>query len=378
MAKYPTRGMALCCGVGGEIIGLRAIMPWLRFLVLCERQTHPAGVLVARMEDKALDSALVWDELDTLDGRPFRGIVDFVTATIPCQGYSVAGKRLLAADPRDCWMHTRRVLGEVRPRWFFMENIPGILTPDTRAGLTAGVYRILGELAQDGFDAEWCCLSSAACGNSHKRERFFLLAHAPRGGEQGRADGQRKEQSGRSGSRLAQPSGEQCRYGGHCSPSDSDGERAPGNTRSQERNPGNGEPVRLCECLADTSRSDLRNPTTGGRYGAPGTTSGTSEQLAQPQRAGREGAGYPRTQRGSEPAALCRDWPTLPFFAPAPNDTEAWRQVLEIDPTLEPAICGVAHAMAHRVDRLRACGNGVDPVSCAVAFVHLFARLRSF
>jgi len=64
----------------------------------------------------------------------------------------------------------------------------------------------------------------------------------------------------------------------------------------------------------------------------------------------------------------------LPLFPPGPDDLDAWRQVLEIDPSLEPAIRGVAHGLASRVDRLRACGNGVVPLQAAYAFVVLARR----
>jgi DNA (cytosine-5)-methyltransferase 1 len=45
-----------------------------------ERETYAAATLVARMEDAALDQAVVWDDVGTFDGRPWRGAVDIVTA----------------------------------------------------------------------------------------------------------------------------------------------------------------------------------------------------------------------------------------------------------------------------------------------------------
>jgi len=52
-----------------------------------------SAVLVARMEEAALDPAPVWDDLATFDGRPWRGAVDIVLAGYPCQPFSVAGRR---------------------------------------------------------------------------------------------------------------------------------------------------------------------------------------------------------------------------------------------------------------------------------------------
>ena len=76
-----------------------------------ERETFAAATLVARMEDASLDQAVVWDDVGTFDGRPWRGAVDIVTAGYPCQPFSVAGRRLGSEDPRHLWPHVARIIG---------------------------------------------------------------------------------------------------------------------------------------------------------------------------------------------------------------------------------------------------------------------------
>lgn len=63
----------------------------------------------------------------------------------------------------------RRIIGEVRPRYVVLENVADVV----RAGWLA---HVLADLAVLGFDAEWGCLSAAAVGAPHRRERFWLLA----------------------------------------------------------------------------------------------------------------------------------------------------------------------------------------------------------
>lgn len=70
------------------------------------------------------------------------------------------------------------------------------------------------------------------------------------------------------------------------------------------------------------------------------------------------------------------------LFPPRPGDTDAWREILAVRPDLAPAtesgVRGVAHGAASRVDRLRACGNGVVALQGAAAFVALAHRAGLF
>ncbi len=53
-----------------------------------------------------------------------------------------------------------------------MENVPGLLV--------RGIDRVLGDLADVGYDAEWDCVPAAAVGAPHLRARIWILAY-PRG-----------------------------------------------------------------------------------------------------------------------------------------------------------------------------------------------------
>ncbi|MGL4258015.1 MAG: DNA-methyltransferase [Microbacterium sp.] len=60
-------------------------------------------------------------------------------------------------------------------------------------------------------------------------------------------------------------------------------------------------------------------------------------------------------------------------FPPAPRDTEGWATYLERVPGARPAVG--RDEVEDRIDRLRACGNGVVPQQAAAAFDELFAAL---
>jgi DNA (cytosine-5)-methyltransferase 1 len=163
-------GLALCAGFGGLELALDLVFgASYRTVCFVERDIVQAGILAARMEDGSFDPAPIWDDLTTFDGERWRGRVDIVTAGFPCQPFSVAGKRLGQSDERWIWPDIARIIREIRPRFVFLENVPGLI----RHGLRS----VAGDLVESGFAAEWDCFTAAEVGAPHKRERVFILAY---------------------------------------------------------------------------------------------------------------------------------------------------------------------------------------------------------
>src|SRR5690606_14242411 len=132
------------------------------------RETFAAATLVARMEDAAMDQAVVWDDVATFDGRLWRGAVDIVTAGYPCQPFSVAGKRRGVDDPRHLWPHVARIIGEIKPPFVFLENVAHHLRlgfPEVASGLVGMGYRLAAGL-----------FTEAEVGAPDAPERLFILA----------------------------------------------------------------------------------------------------------------------------------------------------------------------------------------------------------
>lgn len=166
------QGLALCAGVGAMELGLSlALGEQYRTVGYVEREAYAAAVLVARMEDAALDRAPVWDDLCTFDGTPYRGKVDLVSSGLPCQPYSVAGRQRGHEDERALWPHFVRIIEECEPGLVFIENVPPFRKH------SEPVWRHLREL---GFVWAPPLLQTAAeAGAIHDRERFYALAAHP-------------------------------------------------------------------------------------------------------------------------------------------------------------------------------------------------------
>ena len=161
------RELALFAGAGGGILGGH-LLGW-RTVCAVEWEPYAASVLAARQNDGLLPPFPIWDDVQTFDGRPWRGRVDVVSGGFPCQDISVAGRGAgIDGERSGMWKHMARIVCEVQPRYVFVENSP-ILT-------SRGLGRVLGDLAEMGFDAEWGCISAAETGAPHKRDRMWIVA----------------------------------------------------------------------------------------------------------------------------------------------------------------------------------------------------------
>lgn len=100
---------------------------------------------------------------------PERGVV---TAGWPCQGNSAAGRREGMDDPRSgLWREVVRLVAETRPRWFFGENVPGLLT--VRGG--RDFYRVVRDLDDLGYGVAWRVLDAQFFGLAQRRQRVLVV-----------------------------------------------------------------------------------------------------------------------------------------------------------------------------------------------------------
>jgi DNA (cytosine-5)-methyltransferase 1 len=161
--------LALFAGAGGGILGGH-LLGW-RTVCAVEWDAYAASVLVARQNDGTLPPFPIWDDVQTFDGRPWRGRVDVVSGGFPCQDISAAGKGAgITGERSGMWKHMARIIHEVRPRFCFVENSP-MLT-------SRGLGSVLGDLAEMGFNAEWCVLGFNRIGGHIRRERIWIVAES--------------------------------------------------------------------------------------------------------------------------------------------------------------------------------------------------------
>ena len=163
------RELALFAGAGGGILGGK-LLGWTTVCAV-ECEPYAASVLIARQNDGLLPPFPIWDDVCTFDGRPWCGVADVVSGGFPCQDISVAGGGAgIGGERSGLWAEMARIIGEVRPRYVFVENSPALTV--------RGLGRVLGDLAALGFDARWGVLGAFHAGAPHKRERIWVVANA--------------------------------------------------------------------------------------------------------------------------------------------------------------------------------------------------------
>jgi len=300
--------LELFAGAGGGILG--SMLLGHRTVCAVECDAYARSVLLARQTDGTFPPFPVWDDVRTFDGRPWRGIVDVVSGGFPCQDISVAGKGAgLDGERSGLWSEMARIIGEVRPRYAFIENSPALIN--------RGLDRVLSDLAALGFDARWGIMGASDVGAPHKRERVWILGYSRSfGRDAGRHDYRKND-----GSVV----GADGKYACEVANSDSLRELQPKERECEQRGrPCNcGKPAHLSDCDCDCVQG--------------------LESESQPSGHGRP-AGLHDRARGIQP------WPADPADAP------------------KSGLGRVVNGMANRANRIKAIGNGQVPRVRAAAW----------
>lgn len=171
------REIALFAGAGGGVLG--SLLLGHKIIGYVEWDEAARSILQARIRDGILDPAPIFGDirefLSSGAAACYRGVADLVSGGFPCPAFSVAGQRKGYADERNLWPETLAVLREVRPRFGFFENVPGLATAPGPDGQPY-FWRILADLHELGYDAAWCVLGADDLGAPHRRKRLWILA----------------------------------------------------------------------------------------------------------------------------------------------------------------------------------------------------------
>ena len=278
---------SLFSGIGGFDLGLERA--GMKVIWQSEIDTFASRVLKKHWPDvpNLGDITKVdWSEVE----RP-----DVICGGYPCQPFSQAGKRGGENDARHLWPAMHNAIRVLRPRYALMENV--------RGHLSLGFGRVLGDLAEIGYDAEWQVIPAAAVGALHKRDRVFIVAYT---------DSRRRKQRKPKTKSVSGISSSSKRVGTNVA--DSDGERLEGQRAKQQ-----------------TTRVARKGKEMANTNGSGGCGFGSLQH-------GRENVFRKSDQLRRENGLTSGSW---------------WE--------VEPNVGRVANGIPNRVDRLKGLGNAIVP-----------------
>lgn len=100
--------------------------------------------------------------------------IDGVIGSPPCQSFSYSGKRDVN-DPRNSlFMDYMRIVRDLNPKFFVMENVKGLLTKKT-ANKEKVLDLIISEGEKSGYNVEYSLLNAAEFGVPQARERLIIV-----------------------------------------------------------------------------------------------------------------------------------------------------------------------------------------------------------
>lgn len=115
------------------------------------------------------DESANWGDITKLKTLPEH---DLMTAGVPCQSWSIAGKNLGFDDDRgQLWNDTLYLLNKVRPKAFIFENVKGLADPRNAKALEY----ILERIKQAGYYAKINVLNAYDYGVPQTRVRIYII-----------------------------------------------------------------------------------------------------------------------------------------------------------------------------------------------------------
>lgn len=153
---------SLFAGIGGFDLGLE------RAGMVCKWQVE-IDDYANKVLQKHWPEVRRWPDVRTWP-QPDTQRVDVICGGFPCQDISLAGEGAGIEGTRSgLWSEYARIVRELGPRFVVVENVAALLI--------RGFDRVLGTLANLGYDAEWSCVSACSLGAPHSRDRMFIIAN---------------------------------------------------------------------------------------------------------------------------------------------------------------------------------------------------------
>lgn len=163
---YDYKYLEVCAGCGGLSYGLECA--GLKSEILIEIDKNCINTL-----KKNFNTTILCKDMRDIDYTQYRGKIDIVVGGIPCQSYSIAGKRegLDDKDKGGLFFDYLRILDEIEPKMFMIENVEGLININN-----GETFRyIISELEERDYNVFYKVLDSRYFNVPQKRRRLIII-----------------------------------------------------------------------------------------------------------------------------------------------------------------------------------------------------------
>lgn len=170
--RKPPTVISTFAGCGGSSLGYR--MAGYKELLAVEWDDHAVATFKANFPDVPVyhgDIAkLSGEECMSLAGIG-KGELDVFDGSPPCQGFSIAGKRKFT-DPRNSlFREFARLISEIQPKTFVMENVTGLV----KGHMKQAYLQIVSTLRECGYRVKGEVLNASHFGVPQARQRVIII-----------------------------------------------------------------------------------------------------------------------------------------------------------------------------------------------------------
>ena len=153
----------ICSGIGGFSLGLESTGGF-DTVAFCEFDDFCRKVL-----NKHWPDVPIYKDLKEIGNEPKRIIQDFdlICGGIPCQPFSVAGKKKGKEDDRHLWPYMYEIIKHKKPSWVIVENVGGFVN--------VALDDVCLDLETQGYATQSFIIPACGVEAPHRRDRIWIL-----------------------------------------------------------------------------------------------------------------------------------------------------------------------------------------------------------
>ena len=153
----------VCSGIGGFSLGLEATGGF-DTVAFCEYDEFCRKVL-----NKHWPDVPIYKDLKEIGNEPTRLIQEFdlICGGIPCQPFSVAGKKKGKEDDRHLWPYMYEIIKHKKPTWVIVENVGGFVN--------VALDDVCLDLEAQGYATQSFIIPACSVQAPHRRDRVWII-----------------------------------------------------------------------------------------------------------------------------------------------------------------------------------------------------------